>query len=170
MTSKAAMRRTKKFDRGKHGKSLQLIFKSGINILIARSVIPPPTLARRNLKDTKKFSFVEKEEGNSDLSTCCILVFCENQTIFSKYTDTKYHINQRPQYPHRSIILSLAAFSLRLSKSRSRIAAFISSSRVETLAHASSRAACYQQQKKPQLKNTTSFKSQQQKFNMASRS
>lgn len=60
------------------------------------------------------------------------------------------------QYPYRRIILSLAAFSLRLSKSRSRIAQFISSSRDETLAHTSSRAACYQQQRIPQLKNTTS--------------
>lgn len=51
-------------------------------------------------------------------------------------------------YSYRSIILSLAALNLRLSKSRSRIAALISSSRAETFAHASSRAACYQQQLK----------------------
>lgn len=56
------------------------------------------------------------------------------------------------QISYRSIIRSLAPFNLCLSKSRSRSVAFISSSRAETLAHASSRADCYQQQEKTQLK------------------
>ena len=56
------------------------------------------------------------------------------------------------QISYRSINLSLAPFNLCLSKSRSRNVAFISSSRAETLAHASSRADCYQQQEKTQLK------------------
>jgi hypothetical protein len=67
-----------------------------------------------------------------------VRVCIENHNFFNSYL---------------SIILSLAPFNLRLSNSRSRIAAFISSSRVETLAQASSRAACYQEQKKYQLKN-----------------
>lgn len=57
---------------------------------------------------------------------------------------------------YRSIILSLAPFNLRLSKSRSRIAAFISSSSIETLAHASSRAACY-----PTARENLSLKSKE---------
>lgn len=77
-----------------------------------------------------------------------------SQFLNGEHIYTKSHYTKASN-PYRSIILSLAAFSLRLSKSRSRVAASISSSRPETLAHATSRAACYRQQEKSQLKNTT---------------
>ena len=66
--------------------------------------------------------------------------------ILFKWQMSHDHNRQQQITPYQSISLSLATLNLCLSESRFRVAAFISSSRTETLAHASSRAACKQQE------------------------